>query len=144
MKRECPTNYLAVISLDRYKTHCSPLLWSAALKGICLFVKWKARNRKHFYCYTKWFIWERHRDVISIPVKGSRASGSYEICLKPTMKKKIAVSIRKKTTKKNKWRNPATLSMWSQTAIYFSFFFSSLIKSIWRQSFHLVSRIVGH
>lgn len=53
----------------------------------------KSHNRKHFYCYKNWFIWERHWDVISIPVKGSRANRSYELCLKPTLEKKIAVSI---------------------------------------------------
>lgn len=53
------------------------------------FCEMKSHNRKHFCSYKKWFIWERHRDVISILVKGSRAGRSYEICLKPTLGKKI-------------------------------------------------------
>lgn len=57
----------------------------------------KSQNRKHFYSYKKWFIWERHRDVISVPVKGSRASRSYEICLKPTVGKKGLLFQFKKT-----------------------------------------------
>lgn len=57
-------------------------------EGHLSFCEMKSHNRKHFYCYKKWFIWERHQDVISIPLKGSRASRSYEICLKPTLEKK--------------------------------------------------------
>lgn len=69
------------------------LVVECSTEGHLSWFEMKSHNTKHFYCCKKWFIWERHWDVISIPVKGSRASRSYEICLKPTLEKKIAVSI---------------------------------------------------
>lgn len=87
-------------------------------EGHLSFFEMKSHNRKHFYCYKKWFIWERHWDVISIPVKGSRASRSYEICLKPTLEKKDCCFNLKNTS------NPAALSMWSQIKLQFSATFS--------------------
>lgn len=80
MKPGCPTNYLAVISFDNYKTHCSPLLQSAALKGICLFLKWKVTT-ENISTVTKSDLSE---NVTEMSVKGSRAGRSYEICLKHT------------------------------------------------------------
>ena len=72
-------------------------------EGHLSFCEMKSHNRKHFYCYKKWFIWECHQDVISIPVKGSRASGSYEICLKPTVGKKRLLFQFKKQVIQLKW-----------------------------------------
>lgn len=47
----------------------------------------KSRHRERFYYYKKkkkkWFIWERHWDATSIPVRGSGAGRSQQICLKP-------------------------------------------------------------
>lgn len=87
MKQECPGNYPAVISLDNYKTHCSPLERSVALKGICLLVKWKATTENISTVTKKLFIWERHRDVTSIPLKGSGEGRSYDGCLRATLRK---------------------------------------------------------
>lgn len=76
------------------------------------FFLWNRKpQQKIFLLFQKWFIWERHQDVISIPVKGSRASGSYEICLKkPTMEKRWLFQFKRK-------KNPASLSMSCQTQL---------------------------
>lgn len=39
-------------------------------------------RERFYYCRKKWFIWERHWDATSIPVRGSGAGRSHQICLK--------------------------------------------------------------
>lgn len=78
----------------------------------------------------KWFIWERHRDVISIPVKGSGASRSYEICLKPEQEEKGGKKRLPFHFKRN-ISNPAAPSLWSRVKLKISasLFFFLLLKN---------------
>lgn len=92
-KWACPPNYPAVVSHDNYKTQRSPRSPSAALKGIRLDLKRKAATENvSTITKEKWFIWERHWGATSVPVRGSGAGRSQQICLKPARGGGVAVS----------------------------------------------------